>query len=65
MSIFKAVRLIEVLDMAEPIAGFEECLRAFRDQEGLSQTEWGQRAGLHCTYIGRLERWLSGPTPPF
>jgi hypothetical protein len=65
MSIFKAVRVIEVLDMAEPFAGFAECLRTFRDQEDLSQTEWGQRAGLHCTHIGRLERRMSRPTPPF
>jgi hypothetical protein len=65
MSIFKAISVTEVLDMAEPFAGFAACLRIFRDQEGLSQTESGQRAGLHCTDIGRLERWMPRPTTRF
>ena len=41
MVIFKAISVTEVLDMAEPLAGFAERLRALRKQKDLSQTELG------------------------
>ena len=48
--------------MAEPMAGFAERLRDLRKQKDLSQTELGQRAGLHYTHIGRFERGASRPS---
>ncbi len=48
--------------MAEPSAGFAERLRTLRRQKDLSQTELGQRAGLHYTHIGRFERGASRPS---
>ncbi|MGH7044745.1 MAG: helix-turn-helix domain-containing protein [Acetobacteraceae bacterium] len=54
--------MTEVLDMAEPLAGFPERLRALRKQKNLSQTELGQRASLHYTHIGRFERGVSRPS---
>lgn len=47
--------------MAEPMTGFAERLRTLRKQKDLSQTELGQRAGLHYTHIGRFERGASRP----
>lgn len=62
MAIFEAISVTEVLDMAEPMAGFAERLRELRKQKDLSQTELGQRAGLHYTHIGRFERGASRPS---
>jgi len=50
-----------VLAMAETRESFAERLRALRKQNALSQTELGQRAGLHYTHIGRFERGASRP----
>lgn len=47
--------------MADTLAGFANRLRSLRKQKNLSQTELGQRAGLHYTHIGRFERGLSRP----
>ena len=47
--------------MGEPMTGFAERLRTLRKQKDLSQTELGQRAGLHYTHIGRFERGASRP----
>jgi transcriptional regulator with XRE-family HTH domain len=62
MAPFKAISVTEVLDMAEPLAGFAERLRTLCKQKDLSQTELGQRAGLHYTHIGRSERGMSRPS---
>jgi len=61
MALFKAINVTEVLDMAEPPAGFAGRLRALRKQKDISQTELGLRAGLHYTHIGRFERGASRP----
>lgn len=43
--------------MADPLAkNIAELIRARRKSLGLSQEELGDRAGLHRTYIGALER---------
>jgi transcriptional regulator with XRE-family HTH domain len=62
MALFNPISATEVLDMAEPPAGFAECPRTLRQQKDLSQTELGQRAGLHYTHIGRFERGASRPS---
>jgi transcriptional regulator with XRE-family HTH domain len=41
--------------------GFAERLRELRKQKGLSQTELGERVGVHYTHIGRYERGVSRP----
>ncbi|MGH7103377.1 MAG: helix-turn-helix domain-containing protein [Acetobacteraceae bacterium] len=51
-----------MLDLAEPPAGYAERLRTLRKQKNLSQTERGQRAGLHDSHIGRCERGASRPS---
>lgn len=62
IAIFKAITATEVLDMTVPPAGFAERLRSLRKQKDISQTELGQRAGLHYTHIGRFERGASRPS---
>jgi transcriptional regulator with XRE-family HTH domain len=62
MITFMVVNPIKALDMAEPSAGFAQRLRALRKQKDLSQTDLGQRAGLHYTHIGRFERGASRPS---
>jgi len=41
--------------------GFAQRLRELRKQKGLSQTELGERVGVHYTHIGRYERGVSRP----
>lgn len=41
--------------------GFAQRLRELRKQHGLSQTELGERVGIHYTHIGRYERGRSRP----
>ncbi|PZU43440.1 MAG: transcriptional regulator [Microbacterium sp.] len=41
--------------------GFAERLRALRKARNLSQTQLGEKAGLHYTHIGRFERGTSRP----
>ena len=48
--------------MADMLNGFPQRLRDLRKQNNLSQTELGQRAGLHYTHIGRFERGASRPS---
>jgi len=42
--------------------GFAERLRELRRQKDLSQSDLGERVGLHFTHISRYERGLSRPT---
>lgn len=42
--------------MRHPTRAFGERVRAFRSQTGLTQEELGDRAGLHRTYVGGVER---------
>ena len=44
-----------------PPEGFAERLRELRKQKGLSQTELGERVGVHYTHVGRYERGVSRP----
>lgn len=41
--------------------GFAQRLRTLRKARNLSQTQLGQKAGLHYTHIGRFERGASRP----
>lgn len=41
--------------------GFAQRLRALRKERDLSQTQLGEKAGLHYTHIGRFERGTSRP----
>lgn len=52
-----AARVLEN-DTAE---GFAQRLRALRKARDLSQTQLGEKAGLHYTHIGRFERGTSRP----
>ena len=45
-----------------PADGFGAALRAWRSQAGISQEELGFRAGMHRTYISKLERGLNSPS---
>jgi transcriptional regulator with XRE-family HTH domain len=56
------IDVTQVLDMADMLNGFSQRLRDLRKQNNLSQTELGQRAGLHYTHIGRFERGASRPS---
>ncbi len=44
-----------------PPDGFAERLRELRKQKGLSQSELGERVGVHYTHVGRYERGVSRP----
>jgi transcriptional regulator with XRE-family HTH domain len=61
MTISKANKASEVLDMANTSSDFSERLRTLRKQKNLSQTELGKLADLHYTHIGRFERGISRP----
>lgn len=41
--------------------GFAQRLRALRKERDLSQSQLGEKAGLHYTHIGRFERGTSRP----
>lgn len=41
--------------------GFSQRLRTLRKARDLSQTQLGEKAGLHYTHIGRFERGTSRP----
>ena len=42
--------------------GFAQRLRELRRQRDLSQTELGERVGVHYTHISRYERGISRPS---
>jgi transcriptional regulator with XRE-family HTH domain len=46
---------------AGPNSDFAHRLRALRKGKDLSQSQLGERAGLHYTHIGRFERGTSRP----
>ena len=48
--------------MSEHIKIFGERLRCLRVQAGLSQEVLAERAGIHTTYVGQLERGEKNPT---
>lgn len=41
---------------------FGELVRLLREQAGLSQEEFAERAGVHRTYVGGIERGERNPT---
>lgn len=41
---------------------FGKELRQLREQAGLSQEEFAERAGVHRTYVGGIERGERNPT---
>jgi transcriptional regulator with XRE-family HTH domain len=48
-------------DTSPPPDGVAERLRELPKQKGLSQSELGERVGVHYTHIGRYERGVSQP----
>ena len=50
-----------VLGKAGADDGFAQRLRALRKAKGFSQTQLGEKAGLHYTHIGRFDRGTSRP----
>ena len=47
---------------AEPQPGLASAVRQLRTAQGLSQEELALRAGVHLTWIGRLESGATNPT---
>jgi transcriptional regulator with XRE-family HTH domain len=41
---------------------FANILRQLRTQKGLSQEDFGFKAGVHRTYVSQLERGLKSPS---
>ncbi len=46
---------------AEPQPGLARAVRQLRTAQGLSQEELAHRAGVHLTWIGRLESGAANP----
>ena len=46
---------------ASVVLGFAKRLREVRRAHGMSQAELAEKAGIHWTYEGRLERGLASP----
>jgi transcriptional regulator with XRE-family HTH domain len=47
---------------AEPQPGLACAVRQLRTERGLSQEELAHRAGVHLTWIGRIESGFTNPT---
>ena len=47
---------------AEPQPGLARAIRQLRTEQGLSQEELAHRAGVHLTWIGRLESGTTNPS---
>ena len=47
---------------SEPQPGLARAVRQLRTERGLSQEELADRAGVHLTWIGRLESGGAKPT---
>ena len=41
---------------------FGECVRARRQEMGLSQVEFGERCGFYQTYLSRIENGRANPS---
>lgn len=41
---------------------FGKHLRKLREKEGLTQEELADRAGMHFTYVGQIERGVRNPS---
>lgn len=41
---------------------FGQCIRALREERGMTQEEFAELAGLHRTYISQLERGQKSPS---
>lgn len=52
----------ERVDTVRLSSAFGRCLRVWRVERGLSQSELAQRAGVHYTYLGLIERGSRNPT---
>lgn len=57
----EAMMVTIMLDNTAKTEGFAQRLRTLRKARDLSQTQLGERAGLHYTHIGRFERGTSRP----
>jgi transcriptional regulator with XRE-family HTH domain len=47
---------------AEASARFGDNMRRLRESQGISQEAFAQKAGIHRTYVGNLERGKHSPT---
>lgn len=56
-----AARMLESDTARDGSDSFAHRLRTLRKTRDLSQTQLGQKAGLHYTHIGRFERGTSRP----
>jgi transcriptional regulator with XRE-family HTH domain len=43
-------------------AKFGKQLRALREEQGYTQEDLADRAGMHFTYVGQIERGLRNPS---
>jgi transcriptional regulator with XRE-family HTH domain len=57
----KTMMVTIMLDNAAKTEGFAQRLHSLRKARDLSQSQLGERAGLHYTHIGRFERGTSRP----
>jgi transcriptional regulator with XRE-family HTH domain len=46
----------------EPQPGLARAVRQLRTERGLSQEELADRAGVHLTWVGRMESGLANPS---
>jgi transcriptional regulator with XRE-family HTH domain len=60
--VIQSIRWI-VCGVKETVAQrFGRCIRALREETGLSQVEFGERCGFYQTYLSRIENGLANPT---
>ena len=48
--------------MADIKTEFGKHLRKLREERGLTQEELADRAGMHFTYVGQIERGIRNPS---
>lgn len=49
-------------EMVDSRKEFGDHLRKLRQKQGLTQEELAEKAGMHFTYVGQIERGLRNPS---